>query len=75
MVEARPCPFCGCEDINIWGERIIGRVRKWAYCVECQAQGPSTISRPPEDVEETEARALEQWNERVPEPPEQESER
>ena len=65
--ELLPCPFCGEEKtLNVWGDHGMGRVYKWTLCECCHAQGPRVRMERDEEVEHTERRANETWNDRVP---------
>lgn len=63
--ELKPCPFCGDESISDYGSAGIGTIRRFWNCDNCGCQGPHTLMRPPETVEEANARAAEKWNERI----------
>lgn len=65
MSELKPCPFCGHEIIEDWGDSTWSGFNKWRYCPECQAQGPHMHSRRGEGSDECQARADEAWNTRV----------
>lgn len=65
MSELKPCPFCGHEAIDDWGDSSWSGFNRWRYCPECQAQGPHMHSRRGEGSDECQARADEAWNTRV----------
>ena len=72
--KAKPCPFCGKDDIGV-KEHIIDHkaghdcpcsaIKKvWAYCRHCEAEGAKRTIDAVYDSE-VEAAAIEAWNRRV----------
>lgn len=52
MIELKPCPFCGCHEVDVicYGERFI------AECCACLCAGP---------LKDTDSEATAAWNSRV----------
>lgn len=55
MEELKPCPFCGCEHVEVANYGIQGYRNWWVCCPHCDAQGPA---------EDTEAEAIRMWQTR-----------
>ena len=62
-----PCPFCGNEDIQIWGESTWSRPVSWMYCTECFAKGPRVMLERNEEEDAWTQRVAASWNARPPE--------
>ena len=60
-----PCPFCGNDDIQDWGESTWSRPVKWMYCTECQARGPRVMLGRGEPKDHWHHRIREEWNTRA----------
>ena len=60
-----PCPFCGNDDIQDWGESTWSRPVKWMYCTECQARGPRVMLGRGEPKDHWHHRIREEWNRRA----------
>lgn len=59
---AKPCPFCGSQEIRAWEKTDRGGESYWnAYCHKCRAEIPFGGSR---------KHILKMWNERFIEEPE-----
>jgi hypothetical protein len=63
-----PCPFCGNEDIQDWGESTWSRPVKWMYCTECQSHGPRVMLGRGEPEDHWHHRIREEWNRRAAPP-------
>ena len=55
MAELKPCPFCGCEDIEVIKDNEVIIERYVAICGHCYAQ----LYRP------NQKEAIEDWNRRA----------
>ena len=53
MSELKLCPFCGCEELNVFGWSD----QYWVNCPRCETEGPSG---------ETKTEAIDAWNRRFP---------
>ncbi len=71
-MDKRDCPFCGCENIDDWGDSTWSRPVKWMYCTECQAQGPRVMLERGEEEDAWLQRAVAAWNDRYHRPTAQE---
>ena len=60
----KPCPFCGSEDVDDWGECTWSRPVKWMYCVECHCRGPRVMMGRGESDEGWMQRTIAAWNTR-----------
>lgn len=60
-----PCPFCGNDDIQDWGESTWSLPVKWMYCTECQAHGPHVMLGRDEPEDHWHNRIREEWNRRA----------
>ena len=53
-----PCPFCGSEDLVVWGRQINSSDfgdRKYVKCNNCDTEGPLAMNK---------EEAIKKWNER-----------
>ena len=64
MSELLPCPFCGADEIEDWGEATWSQPAKWMYCTCCQAQGPRILMNRGEDLDVFMSRVKADWNQR-----------
>ena len=62
--ELKPCPFCGADEIEDWGEATWSQPAKWMYCTCCQAQGPRILMNRGEDLDVFMSRVKADWNQR-----------
>lgn len=54
----KPCPFCGSEDLVVWGRKINSSDfgdRKYVKCNNCDTEGPLAMNK---------EEAIKKWNER-----------
>ena len=53
-----PCPFCGSEDLVVWGRKVNSSDfgdRKYVKCNNCDTEGPLAMNK---------EEAIKKWNER-----------
>lgn len=62
--ELKPCPFCGADEIEDWGEATWSRPAKWMYCTCCHARGPRAIMDRDEEGDAFMERVRAEWNAR-----------
>ncbi len=55
LLELKPCPWCGCLEINNYVQGVISAESHTCFCMDCGAEGPSAKSM--EEAEEL-------WNKR-----------
>lgn len=58
-VKLKPCPFCGCEEINIREKEHPSLYDKKAYYLWCDKCGGRT------DIYDTKEKAIRKWNGRA----------
>lgn len=60
MIELKPCPFCGSDEIDFqWGTTDREGTPLNAYCFNCGVSGPWIYT-----TSDTEFKAVEAWNKR-----------
>ena len=64
MPKLLPCPFCGADEIEDWGEATWSQPAKWMYCTCCQTQGPRVLMNRGEDLDVFMSRVKADWNQR-----------
>ena len=45
LLELKPCPWCGCEEINNYVEGIVSEEVHTCFCMACDAVGPPALSQ------------------------------
>ena len=68
MGDLKPCPFCGGEDIEDWGESTWSLPVKWMYCTCCNAHGPRVIRGRDEEHDAWMQRVRAEWDTRATPP-------